>query len=146
MSPKAVSTKDQARLWKLQYKSNSGKAPPAFKFNVGDHVRISHLRKPFDREYDERWTIEYFVVDTRYIKQGLLCYTLKDTLGEKVIGSFYEPELSKVIVTDDMEYRVDKVLKKRKDTVLVSWLGWPRKYASWILTNSLTDYKNPTNM
>lgn len=88
---KAVSQKDQARLWKLQYKSNAGKAPPAFKFNVWDHVRISHLRKPFDREYDERWTIEYFVVDTRYIKHGLLFYTLKDTLDEKVIGPFFEP-------------------------------------------------------
>ena len=75
----------------------------------------------------------------------MLCYSLKDTLGEKVIGSFYEPELSKVIVTDDMEYRVDKVMKNRRDQVLASWLEWPRKYASWIPTNSLKDYRNPTN-
>lgn len=28
----------------------------------GDTVGISHLRQPFNREYDERWTMEYFVV------------------------------------------------------------------------------------
>jgi hypothetical protein len=88
MSPKSVTKKDEIRLWKMQYQTNSGKPPPAFKFNIGDHVRISHLRKPFDREYDERWTMAYFVIDTRYIKQGMVNYTLKDALNEEVLGSF----------------------------------------------------------
>lgn len=43
-----------------------------------------------------------------------------------MLGSFYQPELSRVQVTDDMIYRVDKVLRKRKNQVLVSWLGWPQ--------------------
>lgn len=145
MSPKSVTKKDEIRLWKMQYHTNSGKPTPAFKFNIGDHVRISHLRKPFHREYDERWTMEYFVVDSRYIKQGMVNYTLKDTLNEEVLGSFYQPELSRVQVTDDMIYRVDKVLRKRKNQVLVSWLGWPQKYSSWIPANSLKDYKNTTD-
>ena len=65
--------------------TNSGKPPTAFKYSIGDHVRISHLRKPFDREYDERWTMEYFVIDSRYIKQGMVNNTLKDTLNEEVL-------------------------------------------------------------
>jgi hypothetical protein len=44
----------------------------------------------------------------------------KDTVNEEVLGSFYQPELSRVKITDDMVYRVDKVLRKRKNQVLVS--------------------------
>ena len=139
MSPKSVTKKDEIRLWKMQYQTNSGKPQPAVKFNIVDHVRISYLRKPFDREYDERWTMEYFVIDSRYIKQGMVNYTLKDTLYEEVLGSFYQPELSRVQVTGYMVYRVDKVLRKRKSQVLVLWLGWPQKHSSWIPTKSLKD-------
>jgi hypothetical protein len=89
--------------------------------------------------------MEYFVIDSRYIKQGIVNYTLKDTLKEEMLGSFYQPELSRMQVTDDMVYRVDKVLRKRKNKVLFSWLGWPQKYSSWIPTNSHKDYKNTTN-
>lgn len=39
-----------------------------FKFKIGDSVRISHVHKPFDREYDERWTGEHFIVKSRLIK------------------------------------------------------------------------------
>ena len=72
-------------------------------------------------------------------------YTLKDTLNEEVLGSFYQPELSRVQFTYDIVYRVDKVLRKRKNQVLVSWHGWPQKYSGWIPANSLKDYKNTTN-
>jgi hypothetical protein len=64
--------------------------------------------------------MEYFVIDSRYVKQGVVNYTPKDTVNEEVLGSFYQPELSRVKVTDDTVYRVDKVLRKRKNQVLVS--------------------------
>jgi hypothetical protein len=64
--------------------------------------------------------MEYFVIDSRYVKQGVVNYTPKDTVNEEVLGSFYQPELSRVKVTDDMVYRVDKVLRERKNQVLVS--------------------------
>ena len=64
--------------------------------------------------------MEYFVIDSRYVKQVVVNYTLKDTVNEEVLGSFNQPELSGVQVTDDMVYRVDKVLRKRKNQVLVS--------------------------
>lgn len=64
MAPRAVTKKDQSRLWKLQYGSRSKYVPQTrtrYSFKKGDIVRISHLRQPFAREYDERWTLEYFV-------------------------------------------------------------------------------------
>ena len=70
MSPRAVTKKDEARLWKLQYTTRQyAKAPTQrYTFRKGDTVCISHVRRPFDREYDERWTIEYFMVDDRGMK------------------------------------------------------------------------------
>lgn len=82
-------------------------------------VSISHLQRAFDREYNERWTYEYFIVSFRGMKQGLSYYTLKDVEGEKVDGIFYQPELSEVNITDETKFRVENVLIRRKDQVLV---------------------------
>jgi len=115
--------------------------PQRFVFKKGDTVRISHLRQPFDREYDERWTSEYFVIDRRKIKEGIPLYTLKDTMGDDVEGTFHPSELNRVTITDDTEYRVEKVLRRRRNKVLVRWMGWPPKYDSWIPNSDLKDYK-----
>ena len=66
MTPRAVTKNDEPRLWKLQYGPRvklDRKPSTRFTFKKGDTGRISHLRQPFHREYDERWTMEYFVVD-----------------------------------------------------------------------------------
>jgi hypothetical protein len=60
------------------------KTNPRFAFKKGDTVQISHVRQPFDREYDEHWTMEYFVVADRRVKEGLPYYTLKDMTGEAI--------------------------------------------------------------
>ncbi|KAK3083648.1 hypothetical protein FSP39_000775 [Pinctada imbricata] len=149
-APSAVRKKDQVELWKIQYgikhkqtnKHAKSKGGPAvhYKFKMGDTVRISHLQRLFQREYDERWTYEYFVVASRGMKQGIAYYTLKDLEGDDIHGSFYSSELSKVIVTDDTTYRIEKILKRSKDTVLVKWWGWPSKFNSWIPKSDMQLY------
>lgn len=67
--------------------------------------------------------MEYFVVDDREMKERILYYKLKDTLGDEVQGTFYCPELSKVTVTDESVYRVEKVLRKNRNKALVKWIG-----------------------
>lgn len=143
MAPRAVTKKDEARLWKLQYgQSTRVKATtPRFVFKKGDTVRISHLRLPFDREYDERWTMEYFVVVDRGMKENIPYYSLKDTTGEDVGGSFYQSELSKITVTEDTVHRIEKVIQRKRNEVLVKWMGWPKKFNSWIPSTALEDYK-----
>jgi hypothetical protein len=66
------------------------------------------------------------------MKQGLAIYTIKDVTDDAVDGTFYESELSKVIVTDETTYRIERVLKRKKNEVLVKWWGWPKKFNSWI--------------
>ncbi len=132
-------------MWKLTYprvKKPVRKTVRRYRFKIGDTVRISHLRQPFNREYDERWTSEYFVVDTRGKKQNIAFYTLKDILEDDVEGTFYESELTEVKVTDDTTYRIETVIRRRGQNALVKWLGWPKKFNSWIPLTSLENYKN----
>lgn len=143
MAPRAVTKRDEARLWKLQYGTNKYTNVPRFTFKKGDTVRISHLRKPFDKEYDERWSMEYFVISDRGIKEGIPYYTIKDITGDIVQGTFYQPELSRVTVTEESVYRIEKVLRRKRNEVLVKWMGWPAKFNSWIPTDALKDYKKP---
>jgi hypothetical protein len=137
---------DQERrspLWKLQYTTRQyAKAPTQrYAFRKGDTVRISHVRQPFDREYDERWPMEYFVVMDRGMKEGILYYTLKDTSGDAVQGTFYQPELNSVKVTEQTMYRIENIIRRRRNDALFKWMGWPSKFNSWIPTVSLKDYK-----
>jgi hypothetical protein len=44
--------------------------------------------------------MEYFVVDDRGMKEGIPYYTLKETFGDAVQGTFYQPELNRVKVTE----------------------------------------------
>jgi len=61
-APATVTANDNVRLWKLQYdlKPKPSKRTPKektafrFRFAPGDSVRISHMRSPFMREYEER--------------------------------------------------------------------------------------------
>ena len=62
-------------------------------------------------------------------------YKLKDDAGEILEGTFYEPELQKIIKEDDV-YRVEKILRKRKRKgvveYLVKWKGYADKFNSWV--------------
>ena len=61
-------------------------------------------------------------------------YRIKDLLGEKIDGSFYNEQLQK---TNQEIYRVDKVLRKRslKDGTqefYVRWAGYKDKFNQWV--------------
>ena len=89
MSPnKAVNTDDTV-LWQIQYTPKpiqvkreiihppKTKNPFRFKVKVNDKVRLSFLRSTFQRQYDEGWTTEIYIVSSRKVKQNLSIYTVK---------------------------------------------------------------------
>lgn len=84
-----------------------------FKFKVNDRVRISHLKHTFQREYDQKWTGEIFVITHRFRRQGIEVYRLKDYADESISGTFYAQELQKVNKKEDTVWKVDKILKER---------------------------------
>ena len=112
------------------------KTKKAFKFKIGQHVRISHLKYVFQRDYHIKWTQEVFIVTHRCKKQGIHLYRVKDLLNEDIDGHFYEEELQAEIKDIQSVHKIEKVLKTRKrqgvKELFVKWLGWPKKFNPWI--------------
>ena len=132
---------DKVKRSKKQKKVSKKK----YKYEIYKTVRLSHVRSVFDREYSPKWTGEIFKIQTRFRRDGIPVYTIIDWGGDRVEGTFYEPELQSVNVDPSTEYHIEKILKRRvqnklKKEVLVRWLHWPKKYDSWILEAELKDY------
>lgn len=112
-----------------------------FTFSVGNHVRISHLKTLFSRQYDETYTGEVFVIAKRYYRGQIPVYRLKDMAGEDIKGTFYQSELQKVDVNPDQIWKIEHVIrakgKGRNKQYLVKWRHFPAKFNSWIKATDL---------
>jgi hypothetical protein len=122
-----------------QQVSETNKKKP--KFSINDHVRISRVKKTFEKGFDANWSREIFKIVK--VKETLpYTYALEDMLGEKIEGTFYEQELQKTKQKD--VHLVEKVIrtkgKARDKQVLVKWLGLPEKFNSWISEADVVKY------
>ena len=98
------------------------------KFKVDDHVRISKYKNSFAKGYTPNWSEEIF--DINKIKYTVpWTYAISDLNGEEIAGSFYEKELQK---TNQKEFRIEKVLKRKGDKLYVKWKGYDNRFNSWI--------------
>ena len=142
-APASVDDHNAAEVWKTSYYDKPLSKPTVFKLEVGDAVRLSHVKQVFKREYDERWTRETFLITERRMKENLACYKLKDIQNEPIAGTFYQNELQKVDRDDDDVYKIEEIIDRRrrrgKKEVLVKWLGWPKQFNSWIAADQLQD-------
>jgi hypothetical protein len=122
-------------LWNMQYGNlpSKNKAPP--KFKVGDYVRMSRRKEIFEKGYEQSWTMEIFKI-VKALPTIPYTYQLEDLLHEKIIGSYYEPELQHTIQTPDGKFLAQETLQKRvvngKPQELIKWLGYSNKFNSWI--------------
>ena len=109
-----------------EYNGESNEKDP--KFKVGDHVRISKYKNIFPKRYAPNWSEEIFVV--KKIKNTVpWTYVISDLNGEEIVGSFYEKQLQK---TDQKEFRIEKVIKKKGNKLYVKWRGYDNSFNSWI--------------
>ena len=107
--------------------------PQKTKFSIGDKVRISkYKRRVFDKGYTPNWTEEVFIVDK-------VTYTIIDSMGEEIEGSFYEKELQKA---KQQTFRIEKVLRRdnKKKKALVKWKGYSDEFNSWINFKDLVNF------
>ena len=115
---------------------NKKKIRTKFKHKIGDLVRISHKRHPFLRDYQQKWTEEVFKIRRRYLREDIPVYQLKDLKDENIDGSFYAPELQKVRKDENTLWKIEKIIRKRKrkgiQEALIRWLGYPKKFDSWV--------------
>ena len=98
------------------------------KFKVGDHVRISKYKSIFAKGYTPNWSEEVFVVSK--IKNAVpSTYVINDLNGEEITGTFYQKKLQK---TNQKQFRIEKVVKRRGDKLYVKWKGYNNSFNSWI--------------
>ena len=102
----------------IDFKKEVNNADP--KFKIGDYVRISKYKNIFAKGYMPNWLEETFVISK--IKNTVpWTYVVNYHNGEQIIGTFYEKELQK---TNQQEFRIEKVLKRKGDKLYVKWKGY----------------------
>ena len=139
MKPSQVAKANEEKVWETLYGNDMDKRV-RFKFQVGDRIRISKVKRMFEKPYLPNLTEERFTIYKRFSRQ-VPVYKLKDDAGEILDGIFYEAELQKVIKEDDV-YRVEKVLRKRKckgvEEYFVKWKGYSSKFNSWVAESDIS--------
>ena len=159
MSPSEALKTDDVVLWKAQHDPVAVMKPDVlrkpnmkvqrnksvYKYKVADQVKLSFLRYTFQRAYDQSWSDEIFYIASRYAKESIPQYIIKDFDNDLVKGSFYEAELQKIVKYEgtDTLYKIDNILKRRTYKVVkqvkVSWEGYHAKFNSWIDESELED-------
>jgi len=112
MAPNDVNNESESEVFRNIYR-DSKSLNYKYKFKKGDNVRITSIRTPFAKGYEQKWSREIFVVKNRY-PSNPLTYSLKDLRDENIKGKFYEQELQKV-TKDDNVYEVEKIIRTRKN-------------------------------
>ena len=136
MSPKSVNERNILEVYhnlkdKYKDKKNSSKV-----LRKGMYVRITKRQNVFVKGSRGRnFTEEVFKI-RKVIKHKPTVYELEDLLGEIIRGKFYQHEIQNVEFDPEGVFEIDKIVKKRNRNgireLLVTWLGWPNKFTSWI--------------
>ena len=98
------------------------------KFKVGDQVRLGVKKDLFEKSYVINWSDRIYTIK-RVLATRPVTYTVENDKGEEHKGKFYEQDLQKTKVK---EFRIQKVLKKTKDSALVRWMDYDSSYDSWV--------------
>ena len=86
-------------------------ARPSPKFHVGDKIRITRKKDTFEKGFTPNWTEEVFTISNVKATK-LATYTIKDTLGDPVQGTFHVQELQ---LSEQENFHIERVLKKKKN-------------------------------
>ena len=98
------------------------------KFKIGDIVRISKYKNVFAKGYTPNLSEKIFMV--KKVKNTVpWTYIISELNREEIVGTFYENELSK---PNQKEFRIEKVIKRKKDKLYVKWKDYDSSFNSWI--------------
>jgi hypothetical protein len=138
-TPASVNALNAMNVWQHLY-GKPEKKERRRQLQIGDQVRISKVKRTFEKGHMPKWTEEIFVIQAIDRKHQPPMYTLRDSADEIIEGRFYREELQKVIKKDNI-YRVERIVKERgsgrNKQYLVKWLGYPE--TSWIRADDITE-------
>ena len=145
MAPSEVNESNKLEIYLRDYMPNVNKInrqTQKSSLEKGTLVRLSRPKETFSRGYKEKFSEEIFVVDF-VINSHPKRYAIVDGLGGNVEGTFYGKELLKVHPDENREYKLNEILKYRKNKkeALVSWYGYSEKFNSWIPSYQIKSYK-----
>ena len=130
VAPDRVTIGNSAKVWETLYGKRLKRSQPAA-LQEGDRVRLNKKFRTFKKGYLPGWTEEVFIVDK--VKPGPVpTFKITEWDGSPLEGTFYNQDLQKVQVSDDTLFRIEKVIRRKGNKILVRWKGWPQKYDSWI--------------
>ena len=96
------------------------------KFHVVNNVFTTRKKGTFEKGFTPNWTEELFTISSVKATKTPT-YTIKDTLGEPVQGTFHEQELQ---LSVQEIFRIERVLKKKKNQIFVKWKGYSDAFNS----------------
>lgn len=107
-------------------------------------VRISRSKGVFEKGYMANFSEEIFKIRQVLAHRDPVVYTLEDLSGEEIDSIFYEPELSLVRVdTENHTWQINEILQTSgrgaNKKYFVSWMGWPKKFNSWVSAADMQD-------
>ena len=102
-------------------------------FKTGDIVRISNYKNTFAKGCVSNWFEEAFVI--KKVKNTVpWTYVVRNLKGGEIVRTFYKRQLQK---TNQKEFRVEKVIKRKDDKLYVKWKGYDSSCNSWIDTKDI---------
>ncbi len=141
--PVSVTLENEKKVWHTLYSDHTEEKTPKYKFKIGDQVRISKIKRKFEKGYLPNFSQKIFLI-SKQVPRDPPVYKIKDYDGEELKGTFYGKELQKVIKQDNV-YEIEKILKKRgrgkNVQYLVRWVGYPSTYNSWVKGSEINKSK-----
>lgn len=133
LKPVEITKKNASDVWWNQEPEPS---IPLVKYKLGNYVRISRIKGPFIKNFDQNWSEEVFQIVGIDKSKSPVMYMLEDLKHNVINGRFYTQELQVIGDRPPEVYRVEKIIKTKgrgeHKQFLVKWHGYSKDYNSWI--------------
>ena len=115
--PVLVNSATEDRVMHVLYDRDMNDLQPIkYKFKIDDQVRISKIKRKFEKVYLPNFSKEIFTISKTILRRPPV-YKIKDYDGEELQGTFYEQELQKIVKHSDDTYDIEKILKRGKGKI-----------------------------